>query len=326
MLRIVEAIVRRPWSAWTLVGGMAGSLAWMGGGALFAALWAVPALFAVDMLRRNRAWIYLLLQEERLALEAARSLLAEKPEGHHGAYQRMAAGAALLRMRRTDQAKEVLRAIDPTVLEETARPGYFLLMGALFARLGDAPGVLGMAEAARVLLDPEGSGPALEASVENLEAVGKMLTGELEAAALQLEQIPLEALAGTTRAVIRNNRAWAELRRGGDPGLALCLARLAVRAAPDEATFHGTLGAAMLEAGEDPQAAWRHLCRALEVARDVAPQERVHLFFFAARAAHQLGDMTGARELAGRIGDVPGTGELLARLALPAPGALRRDP
>jgi hypothetical protein len=88
--------------------------------------------------------------------------------------------AGLLRLRRTLEAKAVLSKVDPEVLEEAARPGYFLLMGALFVRLGDAPGVATMATAAKVMLDPERVLLPLLASAANLMAVGQLIEGNLE--------------------------------------------------------------------------------------------------------------------------------------------------
>lgn len=327
MLRWVEKLVRRPLVTPLVVGGVAGGLAALGGGWFLTLLWALPAGMALEVLRLNRSWIYLLLRREALAVEAARSLLEEFPEGPMAAYQRLAGAAGLLRLRRTLQAKALLREVDPEVLGEGARPGYFLLQGVLYVRLGDAAGVADMARAAGVLTDPEESSATLLASVENLRAVGLLLEGRVEEASALLEDIPLGGVGRETRAVIWNNRAWTELRRGGDPARALEWAARAARGDPSEPSFQGTLGAALLELDEEPREAARCLRRALVVAEDMAPQERSHLLGYAARALLRVGDEAGARELAGRIGDIPGAGRPERALpAEPGEGAPRRAP
>lgn len=319
MLRALEVFFRRRWPTMAAVGGMSAALVAMGGGLAFAVLWAVPAALAALMIRENRAWMYLRLGNDRLALEAAREQITEAEGGERSHYHRLAAAAALLGLRQTDQAKAVLAEVDPNAIRESARPGYFLLMGALFARLGDLQGVLCMADAAGAGLMPGERSPSLHAAVENLHAVGLLLRGDLEAASDKLGAIPLDHVGTPTRAVILNNRAWAELRRGGDPLRALDWAREALRGMPKEAAIHGTFGAALLEAGADAAQASAHLDRAVRVVDRIAPQERAHVLFYAARARRLLGDGSGAGRLVERMHELPGSEELLGRLALPAP-------
>lgn len=319
-MRVAELFFRRRWPTVALVGGMAGALVAMGGGLAFALLWALPAALAALMIRENRAWIYLRMGEDRLALEAANHQVDEAGETERAHYHRLAAAAALLGLRRTPEAKAALGLVDPTAIRESARPGYYLLMGAMFARLGDLEGVLCMAEAAGAGIEEGVRSPSLHAAVENLLAVGELLEGNLEGASLRLEEIPLDHVGTPTRAVILNNRAWAEVRKGGDPVRALAWASEAIQGMPKEAAIHGTYGAALLEAGGDAEVACRHLQRAVTVVDRIAPQERAHVLYYAARAHALLGQGDEARLLAERMEEMPGADELRARLALPAPG------
>ncbi len=303
-----------------MVGGMAGALVSMGGGLAFALLWTVPAVLAALMIRENRAWMYLRLGDDRLALEAARDQIEESRGQDRCHYHRLAAAAALLGLRQTESAKAVLAEVEPEAIRESARPGYFLLMGALFARLGDLHGVRCMADAAAAGTEPEERSPSLHAAVENLYAVGELLAGDGDQAAARLGSIPLDHVGTPTRAVILNNRAWAEIRRGGDPVRALEWATEAVRGMPKEAAIHGTYGAALLESGGDPSQAAEHLAQAVRVVDRIAPQEQAHVLFYAARALAMVGDQSGARELVERMGLLPGADDLRSRLALPAPG------
>lgn len=317
MLRALELFFRKKWPTGLAVAGMACALASLGGGWPLAVLWTVPAALAAFMIRENRAWIYLRVGDDKLALEAARHQIAETEGLEVAHYHRLAAAAALLGLRRTDQAKAMLADVDPEQIRESARPGYYLLMGAMFARLGDVGGVQAMAAAACALEADERS-PSLNAAVENLQAVGDLLAGRLEEAATRLEAVPLEQVGTPTRAVILNNLAWVELRRAGDPIKALSWAREAVRGMPKEPAVHGTYGAALIEAGGSPREALHHLDQAVCVVDRIAPQERIHVLYFAARARALIGDQAGVARLVARMEEMPGADELVARLALEA--------
>lgn len=320
MLSRVERMLRGPAPLVALVGAMAGLMAALGGGPVLAVLWSLPTWFSLELLRRLRPWLYLSLGRAELAVAASRSLLGEDPTPAAAGALRLVAAAALLRRRQTAAAKGVLALVDPDHLGAGALPGYLLMCGTVSARLGDAHGTAELAEAAAAAAEAAGS-PVAWAAAENLRAVAAILDGRADEAAARLAALDEDQrLLGELAAVVRNNRAWAELRRGGDAAQALAWARAAVQAWPDEPVLHGTLGAATLAAGGDPAAARRHLARAVAVAEDVPPQERRVLLQFAREAAAATGNHREAKLLGRRIADIPGSGD--GPDALPArPGA-----
>lgn len=320
MLSRIEQIVRRPGAVVALVGTMAGFMAALGGGPVLATLWAVPTCFSLDLLRRLRPWLYLSLGRAELAVAASRSLLREGPTPAAAGALRLVAAAALLRQRKTAAAKSVLAQVDPAHLGAGALPGFLLMTGTVAARIGDAHGTAELAEAAASAAEAAGSTVAW-AAAENLRAVAAILDGRPGEAAVRLEALERDqGVLGELAAVVRNNRAWAELRRGGDAARALEWARLAVRDWPDEPVLRGTLGAATLAAGGDPGEARRHLAQAVAVAEDVPPQERRVLLEFARKAAAATGNHREAKLLGRRIADIPGGGERVDALP-PRPGA-----
>lgn len=315
-LRVLEAVLRRRWSiyAWSLALALIFPPSVSG---LLYSFWLLPLLLIGLVLRTHRALLYLQLGDRPLALEAARAMVEESRGAPQHVHHRLVLCHVLLEVGELDRAKEVLGTVDPHELTSPVdRVNYFQLMGNQLARLGDVEGLLAMTEAVGAESEGWGNTRDLQALMENNRAVAEILKGKLDEAATRLAGLSVDRIGKMVRGVSLNNRAWVELRRGGDPVSALEWATEAMRLVPGKAAVQGTYGAALLESGADPAEAMRYLERPIEVLEQVPPQERVHVLYYAARASALLGDLGRARALRARMGAQQGAELMMAKLDL----------
>lgn len=310
-MRLVEAALRNRWSFLAWVALLALLFPPSVSGVLYT-VWLVPLLIFGAALRNHRALLYLKVGQRRLALEAARAMVRESSDTPYRYHHRLVYCHVLLELNEPDRAKEILGTIDPSKLDlPVDRVNYFQLMGNQFARLGDVDGLLAMTEAVGAECEDWATSKDIQALMENNRAVADILRGDLEEAGRRLAELETGTLGRTVRGVSLNNRAWVEMRRGGDPVSALEWATEALRLLPGKNAVQGTYGAALLETGADPRRALRYLERPLARLEQVPPQERAHVLYYAARALTMLGDTRRANELTTQLGTLPG-GTLLA--------------
>lgn len=310
-MRLVEAALRNRWSMLAWIALLALLFPPSISGVLYT-VWLIPLLIFGAALRNHRALLYLKMGQRRLALEAARAMVRESADTPYRYHHRLVYCHVLLELNEPDRAKEVLGTIDPSKLElPVDRVNYFQLMGNQFARLGDVEGLLAMTDAVGAECEDWATSKDIQALMENNRAVASILQGDLEDAARRLGGLQTSGLGRTVRGVSLNNRAWVEMRRGGDPVSALEWVTEALRLLPGKSAVQGTYGAALLETGADPRRALRYLERPLSRLEQVPPQERAHVLYYAARALTMLGDKRRASELTTQLGALPG-GQLLA--------------
>lgn len=321
-LWFVEAALRHRWSlfAW----GFALSLVFPPSvTGVFYSLWLLPMLFVGLVVRTHRALLYLQMGDRPLALEAARSMIEESRDGPQELHHRLVYCHVLLECGEMDRAKEVLGTIDPQELTSPIdRVNYFQLLGNQLARLGDVEGLLAMTEAVEAECEDWGTTGDIQALMQNNRAVAAILKGDLEGAAERLAGLPIDSMGKMVRGVTLNNRAWVELRRGGDPVAALEWATEALRLVPGKSAVQGTYGAALLETGAAPKRALRFLEKPVENIELVPHQERAHVLFYAARALTLLGKVQRAQALTARMTGLPGSQALLEELEEEAPREL----
>jgi predicted Zn-dependent protease len=315
-LWFVEAGLRHKWSlfAW----GFALSLVFPPSvTGVFYSLWLLPMLFVGLVVRTHRALLYLQMGDRPLALQAAQAMIEESRDSPQELHHRLVYCHVLLECGEMDRAKEVLGTIDPQELTSPIdRVNYFQLLGNQLARLGDVEGLLAMTDAVEAECEDWGSTGDIQALMQNNRAVADILQGNLEEASRRLAELPMGEMGKMVRGVSLNNRAWVELRRGGDPISALEWATEALRLVPGKSAVQGTYGAALLETGADPRRALRFLEKPVENLELVPHQERAHVLFYAARALALLGKQQRAAGLAARMSGLPGSEALLEKLAL----------
>jgi predicted Zn-dependent protease len=274
-------------------------------------------LFVGLVVRTHRALLYLQMGDRPLALEAARSMIEECRDGPQELHHRLVYCHVLLECGEMDRAKEVLGTIDPQELTSPIdRVNYFQLLGNQLARLGDVEGLLAMTEAVEAECEDWGTTGDIQSLMQNNRAVADILRGDLDGAAKRLAELPVGKMGKMVRGVTLNNRAWIELRRGGDPVSALEWATEALKLIPGKSAVQGTYGAALLETGADPRRALRFLEKPVENLEMVPHQERAHVLFYAARALSMLGKQQRASTLMARMSGLPGADGLLQKLEL----------
>jgi tetratricopeptide (TPR) repeat protein len=273
-----------------LLGGLLSELLLIGGVLLWLAWEARPnILFSLGLYRRSARAAH------HLAIGAGPSL--------RGDVHRLTEAAALLTMGKVLEAKHTLAQVDPERLPPRGRFVHFLNLSALFCRLGDGESALAMVDASQAEVEEARPGWRALPTVNRSAALCEL--GRFEEAAACLEEIGESKLPAAAHSYYYNNLAWSLALGQGDRRRAVRLARRALSMRKRDPGIHGTLGVAMLIAGDDPVMALAKLNLALENLELRSPHGKGVVLAAAAYGYRLVGEKKRARGLEQQLSELP---------------------
>jgi tetratricopeptide (TPR) repeat protein len=233
----------------------------------------------------------------------ARGLALGAGPSLRGDVHRLTEAAAMLTLGKIPEAKQALAEIDPNRLPPRGRFVHFLNLSALFCRLGDGESALAMVEASQAELDD--SRPAWKDLPTINRSAALCELGRFQEAAACLEEIGERNLPAAAHPFYYNNLSWSLALGNGDRRRAVKLAHRALSLRRRDPGIQGTLGVAMLIAGDDPVMALAKLALALENLEKRSPHGRGVVLAAAAHGYRLVGEATRAAELEDQLDESP---------------------
>lgn len=231
----------------------------------------------------------------QLALGAGPSL--------RGDVHRLTEAAAMLTLGKIAEAKHALAEIEPERLPPRGRFVHFLNLSALFCRLGDGESALAMVDASQAEVEDARPGWRELPTVNRSAALCEL--GRFDEAAACLEDVGERHLPSAAHPFFYNNLAWSLALGSGDRRRAVELARRALSLRRRDPGVQGTLGVAMLLAGDDPVMALAKLALALDNLEKRSPHGQGIVLAAAIHGYQLIGEEERAAALKERLTELP---------------------